>query len=138
MPWSIPLMYLIFARRTARTALSPGEPQPPAARWSRWWWWSCSAARDAYAAESFALMIVSRLFSVFCCLFLLYLRSDILEGALEQERLELLRLGAIQREQYEQRKENIELINVKCHDLKLPHRAVGAPDGQVPRRSCGR
>lgn len=130
------LMYLLFARRTARTALSPRERRN-LLRLSVVTLVVVvllSSVRDAYAAESFALMIVSRLFSVFCCLFLLYLRSDILEkGALEQERLELRRLSAIQREQYEQRKENIELINVKCHDLKHRIERWERRDGQVPQ-----
>lgn len=78
-----------------------------------------SSVRDAYADESLALMVVSRLFSIFCCVFLLYLRSGILaQNAMEQEREDLLRLHALEKEQYEQRRENIELINLKCHDLR--------------------
>lgn len=78
-----------------------------------------SSVRDSYADESFALMAVSRLFSIFCCVFLLYLRSGILaKNAMEQEREALLRLHALEKEQYEQRRENIELINLKCHDLR--------------------
>lgn len=78
-----------------------------------------SSARDAFADESFALMVVSRLFSIFCCIFLLYMRYGILElSRKDQEREDLLRLHALEREQYEQSRENIELINIKCHDLK--------------------
>lgn len=78
-----------------------------------------SSVRDSFANESFALMVVSRLFSIFCCVFLLYLRSGILElSRKDQEQEDLLRLHALEREQYEQSRENIQLINIKCHDLK--------------------
>lgn len=78
-----------------------------------------SSIRDTYADESFVLMAVSRCFSVFCCVLLLYLRSDIFEqSAMEEEHEALLRLHAQEKEQYEQSRENIELINVKCHDLR--------------------
>lgn len=78
-----------------------------------------SSVRDQYAHESYALMVVSRLFSVCCCLFLLYIRYDILEQekqALEQEKLR--GIVTLERKQFEQSRENIELINIKCHDLR--------------------
>lgn len=92
-----------------------------------------SSVRDAYAAESFALMLVSRLLSIFCCVFLLYIRSDVLEKSqLEQERKELRRLWELERERYEQSRENIELINLKCHDLKRRIELWERREGQVP------
>ena len=115
------LLYFLFARRTAHISLSDRENRS-LLRLSVITLVVVillSSIRDAYAGESFALMAVSRLFSVFCCVFLLYLRSDILEkGAMEQEHREMLRLHMLQQKQYEQSKENIELINVKCHDLR--------------------
>jgi hypothetical protein len=78
-----------------------------------------SSARDAYSGESQTLMIITRLFSIFCCIFLLFLRSGILEkGEMEQENEALQRLYILGQKQYEQSKENIELINIKCHDMK--------------------
>lgn len=115
------LIYLLFARRTAWAAFSDQTSR-------RLFLLSAatllvvtvlSSIRDTYAEESFALMIVSRLFSVFCCVFLLYLRSGILEqNMMEQERKALLQLHVLEREQYELSRENIELINLKCHDLR--------------------
>ncbi len=78
-----------------------------------------SSVRDTYAGESFTLTLITRIFSVFCCLFVLCLRTGVLEQVeWEQERTLLRRINEIQREQYEQSRENIELINIKCHDLR--------------------
>lgn len=128
-------VYLLFARRTTYAVQSEAVER-------RMFWLSVttllvvlvlSSVRDAYAQDSFALMLVSRLLSIFCCVFLLYIRSGVLEKSqLEQERAELRRLYEFERERYEQSRENIELINIKCHDLK--HRIEGweRRDGQVP------
>lgn len=130
------LLYLFFVRQTTRVALSDRENRS-LLRLSVITLVVVillSGVRDTYAAESMALMLVSRLFSVFCCVFLLYLRSGILEkGALEQEHAEMLRLHAIQQEQYEQRKETIELISIKCHDLKHRVERWEVLNGQVPQ-----
>lgn len=92
-----------------------------------------SSVRDTFAAESWVLMIVSRLFSVFCCVFLLYLRSGIIERSqMAWEREEMQRLYTLQQEQYEQSKENIELINIKCHDLKRRVAQWERQGGRVP------
>ncbi len=115
------LLYFLFARRTTYAVYS-GEAE------KRMFWLSIitlivilvlSSVRDNFASESYILMVISRLLSIFCCFFLLYLRSDILEKSrMEFEQEELRRLYELQREQYEQNRENIELINIKCHDLK--------------------
>lgn len=78
-----------------------------------------SSVRDHYAEESLHLMVITRLFSVFSCVFLLYIRYDIVEkGHLEAEHAELSRVMSMERKQFEQSKENIELINIKCHDMR--------------------
>ena len=78
-----------------------------------------SSVRDRFAGESYHLMVITRLFSIFCCVFLLFIRYDILEkGHLEAERAELGRIVAMERKQFEQSRENIELINIKCHDMR--------------------
>lgn len=128
-------VYALFGRRTTYAV------QSKTVEW-RMFWLSVtmllvvlvlSSTRDAYAGESFTLMVVSRLLSIFCCVFLLYIRSEVLEkDQLEREHEELRRLYELERERYEQSRENIELINIKCHDLK--HRIEGweRQDGQVP------
>lgn len=78
-----------------------------------------SSVRDQYAEESVHLMVITRLFSIFCCVFLLYIRYVLAEkGRLEAEGAELRRMAAMERKAFEQSKENIELINIKCHDLR--------------------
>lgn len=78
-----------------------------------------SSYRDTYAAESFALMFASRILSVLCCLLLLIMKTGILQlNSVEQETDTLRRLRVAEREQYEQKKETVELINIKCHDLR--------------------
>lgn len=91
-----------------------------------------SSVRDSFAQESFTLMVVSRLLSIFCCVFLFYIRSGVLEKSqLEQEHEELRRLYELERERYEQSRENIELINIKCHDLKRRMEIWERRNGQV-------
>ena len=128
-------VYVLFAKRTTYVVQSKTVER-------RMFWLSVttllvvlvlSSARDAYAGESFALMVVSRLLSIFCCVFLLYIRSEVLEkNQLEQEHEELRRLYELERERYEQSRENIELINIKCHDLKRRIELWERRDGQVP------
>ena len=78
-----------------------------------------SSVRDHYADESFHLMVITRLFSIFASVFLLDIRYDMVEKArLEAERSELRRIMALERKQYELSKENIEIINIKCHDMR--------------------
>lgn len=78
-----------------------------------------SAIRDEHSDESFSLMAVSRLFSLFLCFLLLYLRSYIVERSEMQTERELMnQMYEIRMQQFEQSKESIELINLKCHDLR--------------------
>lgn len=78
-----------------------------------------SSIRDHYASESGSLTVVTRLFSMVCCVFLLLLRSVILERSrMEREMETISQLRVKEREQYELSRENIEFINIKCHDLK--------------------
>ncbi|MEE8817247.1 MAG: ATP-binding protein [Lachnospiraceae bacterium] len=78
-----------------------------------------SGARDAFQDESYVLTLVSRCFSVLCCLLLLYLRAVILEqNTLEMERKEMERVHALEVKQLQESRENIDLINLKCHDLR--------------------
>lgn len=91
-----------------------------------------SSVRDQYAHESYALMVVTRLFSIFCCLFLLYIRYDILEkDKLSREHEELRGIVTLERKQFEQSRENIELINIKCHDMRHKMEVWERRGGQV-------
>lgn len=78
-----------------------------------------SCVRDYYQDESPALLILTRIFSIVCCIFLLLIRGGFLmRSRLEQEVATIQQLHYKEREQYEQSRRNIELINIKCHDLK--------------------
>ena len=78
-----------------------------------------SSVRDIYAAESTALMIITRIFSVFCCLILLFLRTNLIERSEAKHENELLRtMGDLRERQYAESRETIELINQKAHDIR--------------------
>ena len=78
-----------------------------------------SAIRDVYASESRALMIITRIFSVFCCFILLFLRTNIIERSETKHENDLLRtMGELRERQYAESKETIELINMKAHDIR--------------------
>lgn len=78
-----------------------------------------SSYRDFYHQESLALSTITRLFSAFCCLFLLLVHLGFLEKSrLEQDMETIDRLHYKELEQFRQRKETIDLINTRCHDLK--------------------
>lgn len=129
------VVYFLFARRTIHTTHSKSVERSML-------WLSVttltvvlvlSSARDAFTEESYHLMLISRLLSIFCCTFLLYIRSDILEKSrLAQEREQLRLLYEQERKQYEQSRENIELINIKCHDLRHRIESWEQKQGQVP------
>ena len=115
------LLYLLFARKANRIAPSglPGRNVFLLSVIGLMLMILLSSVRDYYTQESQALTTITRLFSISCCVFLLLLRSGLLERSeLELERDTLRRLRRMEREQYEQSKENIELINIRCHDLK--------------------
>ena len=78
-----------------------------------------SSIRDIYAAESHALMIITRIFSIACCLILLFLRTNIIERSEATHENALLRtMGELRERQYAESKETIELINQKAHDIR--------------------
>ncbi|MCR5396074.1 MAG: ATP-binding protein [Lachnospiraceae bacterium] len=78
-----------------------------------------SELRDYYAAESVMLAIISRVFSIICCLFILLVLTGTLLNASMNEEIETLKLlRKMELQHYQKNKENVDLINVKCHDLK--------------------
>ena len=77
-------------------------------------------------------------YNVFCCLLSMYIQFKLLvyrrlETELDVEK----RLRRLESEQYAMSKENIRLINMKCHDLKHQIRTIGrgsVVDGEVLRQ----
>lgn len=65
------------------------------------------------------MKLICKIYAALCCLFVLWIQTDINEKAnLEAELRMQQMLWNQQREQYSLSRENIDLINQKCHDLK--------------------
>ena len=78
-----------------------------------------SAFTQEHRGESLPLFLISRGYALAFALLILLIRSGIV--SLGQARTELAvmeRVMAEERKQYEQNRENIALINMRCHDLK--------------------
>lgn len=81
-----------------------------------------------YSRKDFNRMYVLflDLFNIFCCIFALYLQFDVDDrGKLQNDLSVIKRLWEEKEEQYKVSKSNIELINLKCHDLKHQIRSIG-------------
>ncbi|MCR5545877.1 MAG: ATP-binding protein [Lachnospiraceae bacterium] len=78
-----------------------------------------SGVRDHYASQSYTLTVVSRVFSVFCCIFIFVLRYNIIQmQEQEMENRLLAQMNQMQLHQFKLSQETIELINLKCHDMR--------------------
>lgn len=87
---------------------------------------------DEYSAGSgYQLYTIFSLFDMVCCLFLLTLQCEIARKEKEQQSNEILKhLLYQQKQQMKLSKENIDLINIKCHDIKNQIAMLG---NHVPR-----
>lgn len=66
------------------------------------------------------------MYNIFCCLFALFLLTGVIrQKKLQNELFIIERLWNEKRQQYDINKENIDLINRKCHDLKHQIRHLG-------------
>lgn len=72
-----------------------------------------------YAEESAALALVGELFSIMCALFVLVLRRGLIaQMSLRRDFAVEEALRTQEQKQYDQLKNSMEQVNVKCHDLK--------------------
>ena len=79
---------------------------------------SLATGRTA-AAGNPELLLICRLYAMFCCLFFLWAQaSQVKQLQLEREVVLQQYLRSQQKDQYRITKENIDIINRKCHDLK--------------------
>lgn len=70
--------------------------------------------------------IIIYLYGCFCCVLLLCLQFEIIAARkFENERDFVKRLWYQEKQQYELSKENIDIINLKCHDIKHQIREIG-------------
>lgn len=80
--------------------------------------------------QPMVLRQTSNVFSVLCCAFILILQSDILERRNLEGEVGVLQYAIRQQEeQFKLSKETIDLINVKCHDMR--HRLNALREGRV-------
>lgn len=87
---------------------------------------------DEYSVgNGYQLYMIYSLFDMVCCLFLLTLQCEIAHKENEQQNNEILKhILYQQKQQMKLSKENIELINIKCHDIKNQIAMLGS---HVPR-----
>lgn len=91
------------------------------------WWWT-----------SWYLSIVNYCFSILSNVFILTIISGMFQNVVLKSEIETVRQLWIQdKRQYEIAKENIDLINIKCHDLKHKIRAMRLSDGELSDSELG-
>lgn len=87
-----------------------------------------------YYWQHFPLLIINFLFSVLACVFTLCLQSGMLENVALRQDMEIVeKLWHDDIARYELSKENIEMINMKCHDLKHRLREMRLSDCDVSK-----
>lgn len=70
-------------------------------------------------AENWQIYITVSLYAILCCIFTLALQYGLFHSeVLSYDNIALEHLLHIQEEQYRISKENIDIINIKCHDMK--------------------
>lgn len=86
-----------------------------------------SAFVTYYSAGNFdkGYVILLYLYNIACCILAMYIQFALaLRRKLEEDYRTLDRLWTQKKEQYELTKENIELVNLKCHDLRHQIRTI--------------
>lgn len=85
------------------------------------WWW-----------QHYYLSIINYCFAILCNLFILVILSGMTErGGLRMDLYTVRRLWEQDKSHYELSKENIELINIKIHDLKHRFREMRLAEGNI-------
>lgn len=85
-------------------------------------------ATVVYITEGYSRIyaLVSSIYNILCCLMVLYIQYSLINTKkLESELLVTAKLLKLSEEQFHENKENMNLINLKCHDLKHQIRAYG-------------
>ena len=98
-----------------------------------------NSAKSNYANEYVLLMntLTSFLYNMLCCFFMLFILYNMIDMNKLKRDLEITnQILQEERKQYTISKENIELINLKCHDLKYQVRQIvesGGVDANVTK-----
>lgn len=92
-------------------------------------------AERFYQSEgNLALYLLCRAYAAICCIFALWIQTSINERvSIETEYRTQQRLWEKQREQYQLSRENIDIINRKCHDLKYQVAALRQEQNEQAR-----
>ena len=91
-------------------------------------------SRTMDTAGNTVLFLISRVYAVLCCVFVLWVQTSINERvSVETEYRVQKMLWQQQRDQYQLSKENIDIINRKCHDLKHQVAAIRAVQSESQR-----
>ena len=89
---------------------------------------------NSYIWQSFDLSFVSYLFSCVSCVFILCLQSGMLQTErLKQDLVVIKQLWEQDRKQYDVSRENINLINIKCHDLRFRIHSLRTTEGEISK-----
>ena len=81
---------------------------------------------------------VASIYNILCCLLALYVQFSLLsKRQLERELDTVNSLYEQEKKQYDMFKENLDFINVKCHDLRHQIRQIGR-SSSLTRRPSGR
>lgn len=81
------------------------------------------------AVDDFLNTLLLYFYNILCCLLTLYMQFTMVNMKKLKKDLDVVsHLWEQEREQYEIAKENIDLINLKCHDLKYQIRQIGQSD----------
>lgn len=73
-----------------------------------------------YSLESVTVAsVLVYIYNILCCLFVFYMMSNAIDMKSLTDELDMVKyLLKIQKENYEEQSKNIELINIRCHDIK--------------------
>ena len=89
---------------------------------------------NVYTYESNILTMIIYLFSCFCCIFILCLQSSMLQTeGLRQDLKVVKQLWEQDRKQYEISKETINIINIKCHDLRFRLQSLRTSEEEISK-----
>ena len=123
---AVPLCYMLFARRMSvagRFQVNPGEAVRSAVIVLFFALYLSMLVGDVRGTDApdqqLILFLICRTYAFLCCFFVLWAQTSMKETVAARAQLRTQELLAKkQREQYEISRENIDLINRKCHDLK--------------------
>lgn len=121
-----PLCYVSFARRMSvagRFQVSQGEAARSAVIVLFFALYLSMLVGDVRGTDApdqqLTLFLICRTYAFLCCFFVLWAQTSMKETVAARTQLRIQeQLAKKQREQYEISRENIDLINRKCHDLK--------------------